>query len=899
MGWLFSFLRPVMALAFASTICSAQGTSPSPVATENQLPGSVGWDSGQPGVGVIEGFADTTSVQPGGRVRVFVQSRALYRVEIYRLGWYRGAGARLHHVSGALEASQQPPCSQDEATRMISCAQWRETYSFPVPENWLSGVYWVKFAEAGPLARFTGTIFIVRERTPSATIMVQLPFNTYQAYNDWGGVSLYHGPDSRFESRSFKVSYDRPYHKGRPNFVVEGYPMIRWLEKEGFPMAYTSSIDLHERPGSITGYRAWITVGHDEYWSRAMRTNVETGRDRGIHLGFFGANEIYRQVRMEPSPLGPSRVMTCYVLSSLDPYVQAGGVDEATGASRAAPLYRPENQLVGIQYEDGFHTRPDRPSDWTAASTSHWLFQGTGLRAGDSVRDVVGHEFDALSDNGHTPANLTVVGESHVCNDYGVCTYTSHSTIYQAPGGALVFAAGSMQWPNALDRYNHPCASCAPVDPRLLRLNRNLLRRLAGLHGPTGDGVSPETGQGQEAAFTARFSHPDGAGELSEVRIRTSPPGCTVVYATASGRFSLLDSGGASTAPAAAGSNAPLANSQCSLDLARTSVSLSDMEVRIDLRLRFLGARGSKELQLQASSRDGRSSPWETFGRWNDSPGAVPIRIVSELGDSFQRFLASFSVGSRGIARLRFKVADAEEDTGCTVEYDEQGLYLIGSDGQPTGSARPGTASILESGACLLDPSQSAAIRENGQITLQASLWFPASFQGVKRLYSEVSDDGGASSGWIPGETITVRERQVSLPVSARVETDGDAATVISGIYFHPETTGNLRAAYILVNTVPTGRGGCQLTWNLRDNLISLANDDNTALSLARPDSGTPLENNQCKVVPSEIVMTTGRFSALISARITLKASVPRKVFLQTLDVSGASLGWLEKGAVP
>lgn len=890
-------VRFCVAAALATTVCVAQG--PSLIVLENQRPGSVEWNVGRDGVGVVEGFADSTSVAPGEPIRIFVQSSVGYRFEIYRLGWYSGAGARRYHVSETFGPSPQPLCDQDPTTRMISCARWRESHAFRIPEDWLTGAYWLRFVEDGPLRRYTGTVFVVRERRPTAAIMAQLPFNTYQAYNDWGGTSLYYGPGYRFETRSYKVSFDRPYHKGRPNFMVEGYPMVRWLEKEGFSLAYSSNIDLHQRPETVASHKAWITVGHDEYWSRAMRTNVEAGRDAGVHLGFFAANEIYRQVRLEGSALGALRVVVCYVLPELDPAIAGGDVREATGAFRGAPINRPENQLVGIQYEYGYHTRPDKPSDWTPLDVDNWLFQGTGLRAGDAVKDVVGHEFDALSDNGLTPPGITVLAQSRVCNDFDVCTFTSHSTIYSADSGAFVFAAGSMQWPNSLDRFNHPCISCAPIDPRFLRLNRNLLRRFEGIDGPTGDGIVPSSGRGRDAVFTARFSHPESAGRLVEARVRVGAPedGCVVVYRVGTGRFALSNGGGT----AAPGASLALENSGCAVDVASSTVSMESRDLAINLRVRLRGGEGMKPLSLQATDMEGRTSSWDQFAEWNDSSGPLVTGVVSGSSGGFQRFSVGYSHGSGGqLARLRFKVSDSEEEAGCQVEYDaeENRLYLADEDGGRVGGAAPGESGLVESSACLLDPSQSRLVRAGRDTTLVASLWFAAELNGVRRLFSDATDRGGVSSGWRRDGPFTVTSGHLSSAVSAQVEQDGDFA-VISGVYFHPEGIENVRLAYVLVNSVATGQGGCQLIWNTRDTSLLLTNDANTAI-VSRDSDGLS-ENSQCSVSKSWTSHEKGRLGLILRTRVQLKAILPqpRRVYCQTLDFSGAGTGWAEKGVLP
>jgi hypothetical protein len=95
--------------------------------------------------------------------------------------------------------------------------------------------------------------------------------------------------------------------------------MVRWLERNGYDVAYITDIDTHEQPAMLLRHRAFFSVGHDEYWSKQMRDNVEAALRSGVSLGFFSGNEMYWNIRLESSPLGPDRVITCYKSAILDP----------------------------------------------------------------------------------------------------------------------------------------------------------------------------------------------------------------------------------------------------------------------------------------------------------------------------------------------------------------------------------------------------------------------------------------------------------------------------------------------------------------------------------------------------------------------------------------------------
>ena len=230
----------------------------------------------------------------------------------------------------------------DPHTGLVDCA-WVNPFAMTTatpgePEGWVSGVY---------LARLTATysaaqsyiIFVVRDDERGPDLLAQLSVTTYQAYNTWGGKSLYKWGSTQRE-RAAKVSFNRPYAANPQNpeaafgmgageFLTNLQPhpetyrvsnagwdinMLRWLEREGFDVAYCTNLDAHARPGLLLSCRAWLSIGHDEYWSWEMRQHVEAARDAGVNLAFFSANSAYWQVRLEPSAASGAadRVMVCH-----------------------------------------------------------------------------------------------------------------------------------------------------------------------------------------------------------------------------------------------------------------------------------------------------------------------------------------------------------------------------------------------------------------------------------------------------------------------------------------------------------------------------------------------------------------------------------------------------------
>ncbi|HEY7976282.1 MAG TPA: N,N-dimethylformamidase beta subunit family domain-containing protein [Ktedonobacterales bacterium] len=437
-----------------------------PIQKENALVGTDAWRiaESQAATTQIQGYASAESAAPGETLTFYVSTQIAsdpYSVAIYRLGWYHGAGGRLmtslsetgqaqgYYDWGALKLVGCASCHFDPATKLLD-AGWKPSFQLPIPTAWTTGLYVAKLTTSASMQAY---VHFTVTGNPHADYVATMPDNTTEAYNDWGGYSLYHGPDGKLATRAFKVSLNRPalgWRFGYGAGLSQVIDAIRWLERSGYDLSYLSTVDLHEHPGVLLTHRAYLSLGHDEYWSSAMRDGVEQARDAGIGLAFFGANAVYWNVRYEPDRAGVAdRVIVCYKDARLDPLT---GRDNAhvTVEWRQPPLNRPENALVGIMYTDW--TYPPTGWRWTLASNaSSPLLAGTGLQPGASYGcNIVGYEFDHIYYNGETPTSLHVLGDSFAQGqDAGVSH--SQTTYYIAQSGALVFASGSIYWSYALD----------------------------------------------------------------------------------------------------------------------------------------------------------------------------------------------------------------------------------------------------------------------------------------------------------------------------------------------------------------------------------------------------------------------------------------------------------------
>src|SRR5438309_5481367 len=476
-----------------STVACGIGLSAGPVAAQsnpsvigNQQPGTSQWripfgSAAPDGGGQIKGYASATSVNKGQNItfNVSVNPAQTYTIDVYRLGWYQGLGARLMQHIGPLSGVQQPTCPTDATTGMIEC-HWTPGYTLATQTSWTSGIYLALLKNAQAYQNYI--VFAVRDDSRIAALLYQQPVTTYQAYNDYPydnttGKSLY--PFNSYGATTVtggknaaKVSFDRPYlgdgtgvDWGASVFSWE-VSLIRWLEKSGYDVTYSTDVDTHTDGARLLNYRGFLSAGHDEYWSKPMYDAVVAARDAGVNLAFFGGNAIYWQVRFEPSSSGvPNRVLVCYRDASLDPIADPS---LKTVLWRDPPLNRPEQTLIGVQYTAGVPWNNGAYAPYVVTNSPNWVYAGTGCRDGDSVPALVGYEADRWFSQYPQPNAVSGTYTLLSNSPFGSSDH-ANSSIYQAPSGAWVFASGTMNWSRGLGDFH------SPPDPRIQRTTANLL----------------------------------------------------------------------------------------------------------------------------------------------------------------------------------------------------------------------------------------------------------------------------------------------------------------------------------------------------------------------------------------------------------------------------------------
>ena len=446
----------------------------------------------------VEAFVDHASVAPGDTLTLHAAHRGdTVDLDWYRLGWYGGTGGRLVRRDTAVDVAPSLTSEIDPMNGRAEAAA-APAITVVIPGDWLSGSYRVvvRPRSQSPFGAFDRpgcAPFTVRPAgtaSPAPVLFVSAT-TTWEAYNAWGGADLYDATsaDSPLEAsgrRATQVSFDRPYAIGSGAGYQDRWelPFVRWQEREGRDVDTCADVDLELNPAIAAGRRLIVFAGHHEYWSRPMRTTIENAIALGTNIAFLSANELYWQVRFEPSPLGPARRVTCFKSNVADPLTLTSP-ELTTCRWRQPPVNEPEAVVIGQQYG---HIVA-RSADWIVAGAGHWLYQGTGLGDGDRIRNLVGQEYDTFFPDlappgteilARSPVKAMIRPGAVASGPQPANPNVQTATIYTAESGATVLAAGTFQWSWALDPFQRNAYKgvVTPYDERLVRMTRNLFDRL-------------------------------------------------------------------------------------------------------------------------------------------------------------------------------------------------------------------------------------------------------------------------------------------------------------------------------------------------------------------------------------------------------------------------------------
>jgi len=470
------------------------------ITEENAKPGALDWQltrmrlDKSEGIrtSFIEGYCSRQSVRAGEALDIFVSTKpaARFKIEIFRTGYYGGRGARLMTELGPFDGKEQPVPAIGEK-RLREC-RWEKTTSLTIPADWLSGVYLGRLTTL-PASKDepywqSYIVFIVTDDR-KADILLQCSDNTWQAYNRWPDTfSLYDDGISpgMVSPPDIDISFDRPYGKYRqiyenPQSVGSGewlcfeFPLAFWLEQHGYDVSYCSNSDMIT-PDRGLKCKAWISVGHDEYWDVRQYHSAMAMRDAGVSLLFLSGNSVCWVSPFRESSSGvPNRILTRDA-----PYAGLSRqtkfddlkrfVDHTTGPD--------EGLLMGainvIPVNGG--------GDWVCTKPEHWMFEGTGMKQGDAVPGLIGWEYhgDPAKIDG-----LEVVANGTAWQG-GVNPQQWTATIYPGPKNNFVFNAATIWWAQGMSKppghmpvWSHYSRPHGP-DSRVQRITANLLKRALG-----------------------------------------------------------------------------------------------------------------------------------------------------------------------------------------------------------------------------------------------------------------------------------------------------------------------------------------------------------------------------------------------------------------------------------
>ncbi len=440
------------------------------VQRENSRPGVAGWriSTASGAASGLDGFLDRVSVLAGEPVGLYVDATGPVCVSVLRIGDYAGLGARLVWSEVVQAQPQPPPAVIEEAVPDVGglarthtvWAPWHRTATLDT-SSWPEGDYLLRLDGVPSCAASPGRArparyvpLTVRSSTLQGRVVLVAGAMTWQAYNRWGGASLYDAEGMPGVDRSQAVSFDRPYDDGygAGMFEIFDAPLVQLAEHDRLPLAWVTDYDLATVPGLLDGAAAVVFGGHAEYWTAPMRRAVLDAVAAGANLAVLGANTAYWRARLAGVPPGAAgrtgfrQVLPRLVVATKSAIADPLAATDPVGAMarfRDGPQPVREEDLTGMRY-DCFPAE----TSWTVADPQWWGYQGTGVRRGQQLAGVVGPEADRVFPGPDRPTPEQVVAyQPYLCSR----DTTAHTGVYWvAPSGAAVFATGTMRWVCAL-----------------------------------------------------------------------------------------------------------------------------------------------------------------------------------------------------------------------------------------------------------------------------------------------------------------------------------------------------------------------------------------------------------------------------------------------------------------
>jgi len=421
----------------ASTSCASVDTSNGWVARENLKRGDSNWQDlvKNPKPGTVSGWFDQTSAVCGDTVGLHLSgNNRPVTIKIYRMGYYNGAGARLVYstTTGKVAPGSAPTIANDPTH--LTSTNWPTTTTITLTSSFPTGIYMARFDD-GSKAGYAP--LVVRSSTPTSGVLIVAGDLTWEAYNTWGGWSLYHGPDTSIYSPGRTVTFNRPYDRdGKSNFTIYDAGIVQTAESLGLNVSYTDDVAISNNPASLLGHTAVIYNGHTEYWTTNMYNGAFAARDAGVNLVFLGANTAYWRSRLDNN----SRNVTVWKGDPGDPY--AANPAMVTNKWGQDPTTPNNSTLLGALYGGILSS----PVPYTVQNANVWPIAGTGLKTGAKIAGVVGKEVET-TDMGEAPAVQSFLTSQVTPMETGAIQgETVGMTYYTTPSKSGVINVGTMGW---------------------------------------------------------------------------------------------------------------------------------------------------------------------------------------------------------------------------------------------------------------------------------------------------------------------------------------------------------------------------------------------------------------------------------------------------------------------
>jgi hypothetical protein len=435
-------------------------------AAKKRYLGVTKWLTHSIGTMAISGWFDSPGATCGDNVGLHISGNNLpVTVTVYRMGYYDGAGARLISTA-TTSAVKQDSLKISPPPESTVSTTWSVAWYFKINQQTPPGQYLVRLDDSSGHSSFVPLIVYNPEIKSSITLVSSVL--TWQAYNHWGGYSLYKGPTYRRSTRSRVASFNRPYDgDGAGEFRYLEYPLLKLAEKLGIDMNYITDIELDKNISSLHKTDSILLGGHSEYWTNGMRNALQSAVDSGINLVSLGGNAGYNRARLQSN-----NQVAMWRSHSRDPYKDDPIM--ATTAWRDPPIRKPESLLLGAQYV-GLGAN----GDYIIRHPTRWPF--LVMKHPEVLQSVVGREVDSAL---YAVGPAVEILASSAIQMHGKAVTTT-ATYYTNTKGAGVIDIATNGWTCAIDNVCpwHPNLSAATQEDVAL-VTEEILKGLT--EGPLG-----------------------------------------------------------------------------------------------------------------------------------------------------------------------------------------------------------------------------------------------------------------------------------------------------------------------------------------------------------------------------------------------------------------------------